>query len=132
MSTPYINHSLQKYLEKNEKGLLQRFCKSLHPLDLACALEPVSPKEAARVLCMLEPGHASRVLAHMNSQDQAGTVRYMPANFLSHIAGAASKNPGSVYCSQVSEERGRRLWNSLTMAWNHDQAGARAYGESAA
>ena len=67
MSTPYINHSLQKYLEKNETGLLRRFCKSLHPLDLACALEPVSPKEAARVLCMLEPGHASRVLAHMNS-----------------------------------------------------------------
>ena len=132
MSTPYINHSLQKYLEKNETGLLQKFCKSLHPLDLACALKPVSPKESARVLCMLEPGHASRVLAYMNSQDQACTVRHMPANLLDHIAGAASKNAGSVYCGQVSEERGKTLWNTLNRAWNHDQAGARAYGETAA
>lgn len=132
MSTPYINHSLQKYLEKNETGLLQKFCKSLHPLDLACALEPVSPKEAARVLCMLEPGHASLVLDQMNSEDQAVTVRYMPANLLDHIAGAASRNSRSVYCGQVSEERGKRLWRTLTRAWNRDQAETCAYGETAA
>ncbi len=132
MSTPYINHSLQKYLEKNETGLLQKFCKSLHPLDLACALEPVFPKEAARVLSLLDPGHASRVLAHMNSENQAGTVRHMPEKFLDHIACAASRDARSVYCGQVSEERGKRLWKTLTRAWNREEAGACACGETAA
>ncbi|WP_291320902.1 hypothetical protein [Desulfonatronospira sp.] len=132
MSTPYINHSLQKYLEKDETELLHKFCKSLHPLDLACALEPVSPREAARVLGMLEPGHASRVLAHMNPQDQAGTIRHMPDNLLNHIAGAASRSPRGFYCGQVSEESCRRLWKTLSRAWNREQAGACAYGETAA
>ena len=123
MSTSFIFHSLQRYLKQNNDRQLRKFCRSLHPLDMASSLERMPTREAAGLLDRLEPEYSSRVLAHMNSREQADTVFQLPENTLDQIVRAVLRQEQNNTGSPVPQECGRRLLQTLSRTGRGEPAG---------
>ncbi len=115
MSTSFIYNSLQKYLELDDDRQLRRFCKSLHPQDLANSLKLVSSRDAARVLDRLEPDCSSRVLTHMDPRDQEDTVSQLLEKTLDQIIMVA-RHGQFVPGSREQKVLGPRLLHTLSRA----------------
>jgi len=132
MSTSFIHNSLQKYLERDDDRQLRKFCKSLHPQDLANSLKRVSSRDAARVLDRLEPDCSSRVLTHMDPRDQEDTVSQLPEKTLDQIIMVVARHGQLVPGSREPQVLGPRLLHTLSLAGRRKNSRFRSGREEAA